>query len=136
VTTSQVKAPAVKTPTDTPTGNVDIEVKTPEQLGFDCFGYRQFLPGGFDKNLWQENLWTAYSGLVDASHKWNGTHTAAALTAMTGAQTAFTETFGRCRAAVLANDKIESWKAAHTGDWHAPPVCTTTFGACDPARIN
>ncbi len=128
--TPQVNAPALKTSPD----NVDITAKTPEQLGFDCFGKRQFSDASF-ASFWQQSLWTAHSALVDAAHDWNSNHSAAALNSKVAAQTAFTEAFGRCRAAVLANDKIEAWKASHVGDWYAPPKCTTTFGACDPARI-
>jgi len=129
--TPPVNSPAPKTSTD----NVAITAKTPEELGFDCYGKRQFTDPSF-ASFWQQSLWTVHSALVDAAHDWNSKHTAAALTSMVAAQTAFTETFGRCRAAVLADDKIESWKASHTGDWYAPPKCTTTWGACDPARIN
>jgi hypothetical protein len=117
--TPQVNAPALKSSTD----NVVITAKTPEQLGFDCFGKRQFTEASF-ASFWQQSLWTVHSALVDAARDWNSNHTAAARTRMVAAQTAFTETFGRCRAAVLADDKIESWKAAHIGDWYAPPACT------------
>ncbi|MGH9680565.1 MAG: hypothetical protein ACRD4Y_11505 [Candidatus Acidiferrales bacterium] len=118
VSTPQGKnAPAQKASTD----NVDIAAKTPEELGFDCYGKRLWFD---DTGSWKQSLWTAYSELADAAHEWNSNHTAKAMVKMTAAQTTFTETFGRCREAVLAFDKIESWKASHAGDWYAPPACT------------
>ena len=105
VSTPQVKnPPAPKSRTD----DVNIEPKTPEQLGFDCYGHIQNWP---DAASWQQNLWTAHSALVDAAGDWNRDHTAKALLNLTAAQTAFTETKGGCVAAVNSWVKIENWKS-------------------------
>ena len=82
------------------TSDIDIKVKSPDQLAFDCFGNRQWP----DANIWQVKLWIAYSGVLDTAQDYNRDPTAAALTDMVKAQTAFTDTHERCRLAVNAWD--------------------------------
>jgi hypothetical protein len=96
----QVSMPPASAARKTATSNLDIKVKSPDQLGFDCFGNRQWP----EANIWQEHLWIAYWGLLDAAQDYNSNHTAAALTDMVKAQTAFTDTHERCRVAVYAWD--------------------------------
>jgi hypothetical protein len=115
--TPQTKALPKTTQPGIPTDNVVIEAKTPEQVGWDCFGERRFLPTAFDADSWQQNLWTLYSASAGAVRDWNSNHTAAALANMATAQSAYTEARGRCRAAVHAAREWDSWRAAHLGEF-------------------
>ncbi|HLE63267.1 MAG TPA: hypothetical protein VI750_09015 [Pyrinomonadaceae bacterium] len=100
--------------------------KTPAQLGFQCFGYRQFWS---DQHLWEQNLYGANQKLVDATRVWismmrsgavRGIAHDQALANMEVARIAYNETQERCIVAVHAWDKLEAWKAAHVGDWYLP----------------
>jgi len=116
--TPQTKALPKTTQPGIPTDNVVIEAKTPEQVGFDCFGSRTFPPGGgLDKDSWQQSLWAVYSALVGAAHDWNSNHTAAALANMATTQSAYADAVGRCRAAVHAWDMWQHERAAHVSEF-------------------